>query len=79
MWRRSRGFPILSKAAFCDITLRPSVPPTVEVEPDGTVELAFSRTPGAISILMSLEEFALVMQRGRELEMLGRLERHEQE
>jgi hypothetical protein len=56
-----------------DLTFRPDTTPEIEVEPDGTVEMEFRHGSESMSLLLSQDEFQAVVDRGRELELLGKL------
>jgi hypothetical protein len=61
---------------WMDATYRPAGEPDVSVEPDGTVEVtwALGTDPtSALTLLMEPDAFTRMIDRGKELQMLGKV------
>ncbi len=61
-----------------DGTFRPQGEPEIDVEPDGTIEVAWERTDengdkAALTLLLAPDIFHRVVERGKELELLGKV------
>jgi len=64
---------------FFDQTVKPGVPPEIEVEPNGDVELAFCSGGTTLTLILSPDEFQSVMARGRDLVAMGMVGRRDAE
>lgn len=68
----------MNRPWFVDMTLRPRGTPEIEVQPDGTVEVSWelrnAAEVSAMTLLLEPDQFSKMIDRGRELQVLGRVQ-----